>query len=237
MKSSQNHMNILVFVPTAREAAHISLQSGSFAGQSAGVGHNVSLHICGVGMAECAAETAHVLANSRPDLAILVGIAGASGGELSVGDTVVVATEVIADQGRLTADGKFTPLFQETYPATVAAPPGFRIARGLSVATAGWTDRYSPESTDSLYAVENMEGAAFFAVCARFGVPAMELRTVSNRVGEPITPADLELSVRRLADDLYRLLACKSVAGKGETKVQPAAWDGDGLPTLQMQSR
>lgn len=44
-----------------------------------------------------------------------------------------------------------------------------------------------------------MEGAAFFAVAAALGVPAAEVRAVSNRVGEPF-------GVWRVAD------ACEALA-------------------------
>jgi hypothetical protein len=34
----------------------------------------------------------------------------------------------------------------------------------------------------------------------------MEVRTVSNRVGDPVTPAALDTAARRLADDLATII-------------------------------
>jgi nucleoside phosphorylase len=64
----------------------------------------------------------------------------------------------------------------------------------------------SCDGPDTIPVVENMEGAAFMAVCARLGVAAMEVRTVSNRVGEAVTPANLDAAARRLAADLQKIL-------------------------------
>ena len=69
--------------------------------------------------------------------------------------------------------------------------PGLRTAVSNSVARSG----AAPAGAE----VENMEGAAFFAVAAALGVPAAEVRAVSNRVGEPF-------GVWRVAD------ACEALA-------------------------
>lgn len=105
------------------------------------------------------------------------------------------------NDGNVVKEGGFTPLFQKTYRASVV-PYGFRAVGGYTVSMAG-----APVVRPATLAVENMEGAAFFAVCERLGVPAMEVRTVSNCVGERIAPGDMELAVRRLAVDLERILA------------------------------
>jgi nucleoside phosphorylase len=156
-------------------------------------------------MAECAAATAGLLAeglaaglaaDARPGLVVLAGVAGSYVDELKVGDTVAVASETVADLGRADSAG-FVPLFQKTYHASLMAA-GFRAVRGNTVNTAGWGSGGAE--------IENMEGAAFFAVCERFGVPAMEVRTISNRVGEPVTDEWLDLAARRLADALKEII-------------------------------
>jgi futalosine hydrolase len=179
--------DILIIVPTEREAEF-------FAGQG------LAAHICGVGMAECAAATARLLAasESKPDLVILAGVAGAYTGDPEPGETVAVASETIADMGRRNPDGTFTPLFQKTYDAPLV-PSGYRAVRSNTVNMAGGL---LPQSAPIEAGIENMEGAAFLAVCAAFEVPAMEIRTISNRVGEPVTPENLTLAARRLAAEL-----------------------------------
>jgi nucleoside phosphorylase len=192
--------NILLIVPTEREAAFFAE-------------HGLRAHICGVGMAECAAATAHLLAQrlsagQRPDLVILAGIAGSYGDDLSVGDTVIVESETVADLGRRDHDGGFTPLFQKTYVASFV-PEGFPTAHGNTVnAAGGMAVREVSLSRRDKATIENMEGAAFFAVCERFGVTAMEVRTISNRVGEPVTSEGLDVAARSLAADLYEIIGC-----------------------------
>jgi len=181
-----------------------------------------------------------------PHLFVLAGVAGVYGDALAVGDTVVVATETVADLGRREADGAFTPMFQKTYRATFTPdrlPACVAAARGVTVSAAGGLGATRPAavcgggpSVDSAapstlaventhvaadvpstlaaekidaaagVAVENMEGAAFFAVCEALGIPAMEVRTVSNRVGEAVTAQNLDIAARRLAADLKTCL-------------------------------
>ena len=230
--------SILIFVPTEREAEFFCLNAdGESAGAFSGVGTcEVRIEICGVGMAECAAATASLLADRKPDLVILAGIAGTYTDEPAVGDTVVVASETVADLGRRNPDGGFTPLFQKTYPATFI-PEGFPTAHSNTVSMAGGIGEsgeaesegkseyraelctagmeLGPNGSDSPLVqpyrrekaiIENMEGAAFFAVCERFGIPAMEVRTISNRVGEPVTSEGLDSAARRLAADLAKII-------------------------------
>ena len=191
-------MNPVILVPTEKEAVFF-------------FDHGLQAHICGVGMAECAAATAAAIVEERPDLIVLAGIAGAYSDGIATGETFVIESETVADLGRRNADGSFTPLYQKNYRATVM-PEGFPTAHSNSVSTAGGLCVAGSLSTERRQAkpdgvvIENMEGAAFFAVCERLGIPAMEVRTVSNCVGQPITPAALELSTRRLARDLEKII-------------------------------
>ncbi len=200
--------NTLIIVPTEREAAYFT-------------DHGLQAHICGVGMAECAATTAQLLAHHKPALALLAGIAGTHNDRLTIGDTVAITSETIADLGRserrqrLHSPGPeqyevFVPLFQKTYRAT-HIPSGLPTAHGHTVNTAGRNadggpaEASSKTDSDELW-VENMEGAAFLAVCEKFGTPAAEIRTISNRTPDPVTPENLDLAARHLAAALKNLL-------------------------------
>ncbi len=177
---------VVVFVPTEREASAI---------------RGIPVHICGVGMAECAASVAEVLCERKPSVAVLAGIAGSYSDDLRVGETVVVSSERVGDLGRLSEDG-FVPLFQRDYFATVV-PEGFRSVVSNTVSCAGGIAAENACAAE----IENMEGAAFFAVCERLGVRAVEVRTVSNRVGEAISAAGMELAAGNLAVDLVTVLS------------------------------
>jgi nucleoside phosphorylase len=184
--------NTIVIVPTEHESAFFA-------------DHGIRARVCGVGMAECAATTAHIIAMSlaggrEPAPMILAGIAGTYTDEIEIGETVAVTSETVADLGRLSG-GALTPLFQTTYTGGIV-PRGLRGVRSNTTSTAGGIIVRPPEAE-----IENMEGAAFFAVCARFGVPAMEVRTVSNRVGERIGGKNMDIAIHRLALDLAKIVA------------------------------
>jgi nucleoside phosphorylase len=191
--------NTIIIVPSEVEARFFAL-------------HGLHAHICGVGMAECAATTAHLLAGlhaagQQPRLVILAGIAGTCTDTLKTGDTVAVASETIADLGRRNADGSFTPLFQKNYRAG-AIPENLASVRSNTVNMAGGVmgEKNVGAAAESAE-IENMEGAAFFAVCERFGVPAMEVRTISNRVGQPVDRESLDLAAQNLAAAVAKTLS------------------------------
>lgn len=177
---------IAVIVPTRKESSLFS--------------DRLSVFHCGVGMAECGAETARIVAEEKPDLAILAGIAGTYTDELSIGETVAVRSETVADLGRLSAGG-FTGLYQKRY-ATAVIPEGYNAVDSNTVNCAGALIEHPVRA-----AIENMEGAAFFAVCGRFGVQAMEIRTVSNRVGEKIDAESLSLAIENLAAETEKIVS------------------------------
>ena len=135
----------------------------------------VAYRITGVGPAAAAAATARAVVDERPDLLLLAGIAGVyPASEVAVGEVVAVAEERVEGLPERYAD-----VYRPTF-----AVPGLRTAVSNSVARSG----AAPAGAE----VENMEGAAF-------GVPAAEVRAVSNRVGEPF-------GVWRVAD------ACEALA-------------------------
>ncbi len=178
---------IAVVTPTEKEAVFFA-------------DYGVAVYHCGVGMAECAAATAKLIVEERPDLMILAGIAGTYTDDFVIGETVVVESEVVADLGRY-SKGEFTGLFQKTYFAPVVARD-YRVVKSNTVNCA-WGIIEQPVQAD----IENMEGAAFFAVCDRFAVPAMEVRTISNRVGEKIGGKNMLVATSRLALELEKILA------------------------------
>ncbi len=172
--------NIVIVIPTDGEATGL-------------IERGLEVVVCGVGMAQCAAVTARVLAEKEPDLVILAGIAGAYTNEVAVGETVIVRSERVGD---------LMPRYQQTYLSCGPMPDGYKIVHSTTVNTPGCA---GVEGDDVYAEIENMEGAAFFAVCQQFDVQALEIRTISNRVGEPITSENLKLAVARLSEDVARI--------------------------------
>ena len=158
--------------------------------------------VCGVGGAECGAATARVVSEYRPDMVILAGVAGSYTERYTFGQTVAVRSEIVADMGRVESwcevEGeRFTPLFQREYCATDLAE-GFEVVRSNSVNGCG-VPYVSTENVE----IENMEGASFFAVTQALGVRSMQLRTISNVVGERFGVEE----VRACSENLSRHLA------------------------------
>ena len=118
-----------------------------------------------------------------------------------------------------------TPGNARNQPGNIAAPIGFEtpddMERTALATQPGIPDNAgnpaqrpegSPEDTPQEYLpeVENMEGAAFFAVCDALGVACCQIRAVSNYVGEPFGQWAVEEAGRVVPVD--RLAARRNAA-------------------------
>lgn len=138
-----------------------------------GAGETPAL-VCGVGPVEAAARTAAELARSRPDALLLVGIAGARAFD---GPAWVVGSEAVYGDAD---DPRWIELRAHPDPALLAAAvdalPGARVEPIGTSARVGGSDGCD---------VEAMEGYAVLRAAALADVPAVEVRVLSNAVGEP----------------------------------------------------
>jgi nucleoside phosphorylase len=132
---------------------------------------------CGIGPVEAALQTARALEERRPDAVLHVGIAGAHGiapPALVLGSEAVYC-DVIDPVSTL-------PRVEQAYPDAAllercrAALPEAHV---LPIATCGKVGGGS--GCD----VEAMEGFGVLRACELAGVPAVELRAISNSPGEP----------------------------------------------------
>lgn len=147
----------------------------------------------GVGPIEAALATARKLANGTYALAINAGIAGAFPGHARVGEAVLVTEEILADFGLEGGVGLTLPGGAKLAERTRAdaslvercVPAASRLGRGLTV-TQVTTTRQTAERLANRYApdVESMEGFAVLRAAELAGVPAIEIRGISNYVGE-----------------------------------------------------
>ena len=151
---------------------------------------------CGIGPVEAAAATARALSERRPDALLHVGIAGARGIPAA---TVVIGSEAVYED----VVGPLVPARVEPDPELVAAARrALPDARVLPIGTSAHV------GGTSACTVEAMEGFAVLRAAAIAGVPAVEVRVVSNEVDE----ADrarwrFDEALSALADVLPRLLA------------------------------
>ncbi len=137
----------------------------------------VETFCCGIGPVEAALQTARRLAERRPDAVLHVGIAGAHAIEPPA---LVLGSEAVYCD---VLDAKSTlPRVERAYPdaallqrARTALPDALVLPIGTAGRVGGGTG----------CAVEAMEGFGVLRACELAGVPAVELRAISNAVGEP----------------------------------------------------
>jgi futalosine hydrolase len=144
--------------------------------------------LCGIGPVEAAIASARALAEERPSAVLHVGIAGARGLEPL---TLVLGSEALYCDAagplvvaRALPDGDLLARLGAAFPAA-------RVQSiGTSARVGGSRD----------VAVEAMEGFAVLRACELAGVPAVEVRVVSNEIDEA------DRSVWRF-DDAFAALA------------------------------
>ncbi|MEV6206538.1 futalosine hydrolase [Kitasatospora sp. NPDC051914] len=149
----------------------------------------------GVGPAAAAAATAAALSAGRYRLVVSAGIAGGFAPHAPVGGTVVASEIVAADLGADTPEG-FLDVSELGFGGVRHRPAPGAVALAAKVLDAVpgpvltvTTVTGSAERAAALAArhpgaaAEAMEGFGVAEAAARFGVPALEIRTVSNPVG------------------------------------------------------
>lgn len=178
--------------------------------------------ITGVGLTAATYALTKALSGERPALVMQAGIAGALDPALPLGATVAVGSETLGDLG-VTEGGRFRSLFdlgllapdarpwQDQWlvnPGPWPAESGLPVVRSVTVqeitTLPGRIDRYRRELGAG---IEAMEGAALHYVCLMEGLPFLQLRTVSNLVGErDKTKWQLEAAITNLNTELERLI-------------------------------
>lgn len=158
-------------------------------------GTEVDVLVAGVGPVAAAVSVTALLAQQRYDLVVSAGIAGGFAPRAPIGTIVVAEELVLADLGAETPDG-----FQDVAALGFGSvrhtpPPGVvrRAADALDAATGtvltvstvtGSAERAAELTVRHPHAVaEAMEGYGVAEAAARYGVPMLEVRTVSNPVG------------------------------------------------------
>nr|WP_232247900.1 futalosine hydrolase [Kitasatospora azatica] len=155
----------------------------------------VTVVTAGVGPAAAAAATAFALADGEHPLVVSAGIAGGFAPHAPIGSVVVADAILAADLGAETPDGfqdvaalGFGTVRHTPPPHTVtllAAATGAVVGPVLTVSTVTGSAARAAQLTrrHPCVAAEAMEGFGVAEAAARRGVPALELRAVSNTVG------------------------------------------------------
>ena len=152
---------------------------------------DVEVLVTGVGPVEAAARVAQFLTTHSYQLVVNVGIAGAFAGVGKIGEGVVVSEETIQLD---IEDG--SPIQLPTGAQTIArvhsdaelvmrvVSRGFRVVRGITVARVTATDRTATRLRTLGVEVESMEGFAVLRAAEIAGARAIEVRGISNYVGD-----------------------------------------------------
>lgn len=143
---------------------------------------DLDIRVCGVGAVECALSMRKII--DEADGVLLCGIAGAYDHSLQKGDVVAVVEEQFC---------RPSSGYSDSYRATMAVGELPQVRSN--------TVSHCAMDADGA-AIENMEGAAVFALCNAYGVPCGEIRAISNYVGEERKEWAVERAIERLTTHL-----------------------------------
>ncbi len=176
--------------------------------------------ITGVGSPACMYALTKNLQIKKYDFVLQAGIAGTFRNKYALGETVAVKQEVFADLG-ISESGSLYSLFDKGYadsnimPYTnksllnpsdnyFALPAVNAITVNMisdnATQTGMFINKYNPD-------IESMEGAAFHYVCISEGIRFMQLRSISNFVGDRVKSNwKMKESIQSLNENLTRVI-------------------------------
>ena len=166
---------ILVVAATQKELAAISAE------------HTLC---CGIGPAEAGIRTAMALADERPDAVLHVGIAGAP--ELEPLSVVIGSEAYFCD---VVDPNSTVPRVERAYPAAELVEAARRALPGATVQPIATCAKVGGSGAE----VEAMEGFAVLRAAELAGVPAVEVRVISN------SPAEADRGKWRFEEAFARL--------------------------------
>ena len=183
---------------------------------------NLEVLISGIGLTASAYTLTKQLNMKKPDLVIQAGVAGCFDKNISLGAVVAVKQETVADQSvvelnslKTLFDLKLVPHNRHPYKKGWLINPdknllkrtGLKTVKGISVNEIT-TDKkkiifYKQEFNP---VVESMEGAALHYVCLMENIPFLQIRSVSNYIGERNKKKwNMSDSIQNLNKELIRL--------------------------------
>ncbi len=189
----------------------------------------VQFHQAGVGMLATAVALTKLVAEEKPDLVIQAGIAGCFDNTIPLGKVVVISDESLADMG-VEEDGKWKDIFDlkleksSYHPFERRKLPNPWLAKfnllKLPEVSAVTINEISTSKTRIQQIIkkynpvtESMEGAALHYICREAGIPFLQVRGISNYIGErnkenwKIKEAidNLNQSIIKYIDKLYKI--------------------------------
>jgi futalosine hydrolase len=220
-------MNCLLVAATAKEIT-IFLDHYRNSNKMAFVDLHIDVLISGIGLTATTYSLTRQFVLKRPDLVIQAGLGGCFDKNIPLGTVVAVKQDTIADESvvepnsyrvrelKTLFDLKLVPHNQPPYTKGWLVNPDngimkrnkFKAVKAVSVnqvSTNKQMIRFYEENFHPV--VESMEGAALHYVCISEKIPFLQLRSLSNYIGERNkTKWKMKDSIANLNNELIRLL-------------------------------
>lgn len=162
--------------------------------------HQIRFAVTGIGIGPSMYQLTKCLTANAPQLVIQAGVAGSLDTSVLPGDTVVVASDTFADAG-VEENKRFRNLFDlgledpNVFPwqkgvlpnpyAQWLTLPGFQQVQGITVNEISTNPtRIEQYRLQWNAQVESMEGACLHYACLMEQIPFLQLRSISNFIGE-----------------------------------------------------
>jgi futalosine hydrolase len=173
--------------------------------------------VTGVGPVEASCAIATALCRRTYRLVINAGLAGSFDGAVQLGEGVVVAEDAmelgLEDGTALSLPRDETAIDRSRSDPNLVArlrAKGYAVVRGITVSRVTSTDSTARRLADRGAQVESMEGFAALRAAEIAGIPAIELRGISNRCGARDSSqwnfAAGLAGLQRITDALFELL-------------------------------
>ena len=192
-------MNCLLAAATVKEITPF-LDHYRKAQQKWASGLTIDILITGIGLTATAYSLTKQCGLKRPDLVIQAGVAGCFDKSIPLGTVVAIKQDTIADDSvvelkkmKTLFNLKLVPQNQAPYKKGWLVNPagallkrsGLKPVNGISVNQITTSNRVIQFYNDEFNPVtESMEGAALHYVCLREKIPFLQVRAVSNYIGE-----------------------------------------------------
>ncbi len=190
-------------------------------------GHSVGVVITGVGLLHTSYQLTKHLRQNRPDLMLQAGIGGSFSPSLLPGQVVLIDQDIVGDLG-VEEEGVFKDITDMGFlganelpyadkwlvndQATRWGHPGLPMVKGLTInEITTRPERIALLQQKYAASVESMEGAAFHYVALQEGISFLQVRAISNFVGErDKSKWRIKEAVAALNDALITILAGNS---------------------------
>jgi len=183
---------------------------------------NAEILITGVGIPATVFHLTQKLSGKKYDLVLQAGLAGTFNDHLNLAEVVIVKEDAFADLG-IEENGNFKTLFETGFikkndfpfkdewlvnPLPLLTENNLFVAKGITVNKIG-DDPVQNKIIKRKFLpdVESMEGAAFHYVCLQQKINFLQLRGISNDVGQrDKSKWKLKESVENLNKELFKIM-------------------------------